>query len=198
VEYLRMNGPLQFVLGDSMLGQPKELPIDAYGPDGHRVALIAGYANTGDSNVAALHGLTLYPRRRGISGAFVRVGDRTAMTGVHVYQRVATLAALDTALRIEPWQRELAVRLDLARGEYQRRRLPPGHWMLAMLPEDEEKAHGIFLRVDGAQCTPNVLNTPRRFGCDTGPNATLIVYRAIGAKGPEVARADLLVRWMFM
>lgn len=198
VEYLRMNGPLQFVLGDSMLGQPKELPIEAYGPDGHRVVLIAGYADTGDSAVAALHGLTLYPRNRGISGTFVRVGDRTARTGVHVYVRLATLAGLDTALRIQPEQRELAVRLDLTRGEFQRHRLPPGHWMLAMLPEDEREANGIQLHVDGAECTPNLLNTPRRFGCSAGPNATLIVYRTVRAKGPEVARADLLVRWLFM
>jgi hypothetical protein len=198
VEFLRMNGPLQFVLGDSLLGRPQELPIEAYGPDGHRVVLISGYADTGDTAVAALHGLTLYPRRRGISGTFVRVGDRTARTGVHVYERMATLAGLDTALRIEPERRELAVPIDLARGEYLRQRLPQGSWMLAMLPEDEREANGISLHVDGAECTPNILNTPRRFGCHSGPNATLTVYRPIRAKGPEVARADLLVRWLFM
>jgi hypothetical protein len=197
VEWLRMNGPLQFVLGDSMLGQPKELPIDAYGPDGRRVVLISGYANIGDSNVAALHGLTLYPRRRGISGTFVRVGDRTVKVGVHVYQRIATLAGLDTVLRIVPEQRQLAVRLDLSRGEFQRQRLPPGSWMLAMLPEEEEQANGIRLHVEGAECTPHLLNTPRRFACYSGAHATLIVYRSLHAKGPAVASADLLVRWIF-
>ena len=196
VEYVRIPGPLQFVLGDSELSRPRELPIEAYDSYGQPVALVGGYAEVGDTSVAVLRGLMLYPRKRGITGTLARIGDRSAMMGVHIYQGVETLTALDTVMRLDPTQRLVAIPLTLARGEFHRQRLPRGSWMLAMLPEDDS-SNGIRLRVEGADCTPNFLNTPRRFGCHAGPNAVLIVYRSLGKGGPSVARSNLLVRWLF-
>jgi hypothetical protein len=201
VQYLQLQGPMQFVLGDPELGGPMPLPLAAYDRAARPVVLIAGYADVGDTSVAVLRGLTLVPRHRGITGTFVRVGDRTARTGVHIYTRVASLAAFDTALRLPPEQRLLAVPLSLTSGEYHRQRIPRGSWMLTMLPEvpETELSPGaIRLRVEGAQCTPNLLNTPRRLGCKAGPDASLIVYRPLDARGPRAERADLLIRWLFM
>jgi hypothetical protein len=198
VKYVRIPGPIQFVLGDSELTRPRALPVEAYGANGRRVALIAGSAWMGDSSVAALHGLTVYPRSRGITIASAHVGDGDAGTGVHVYQRVDTLAALDTLLRVRPQQRLLAVPLRLASGEFRRQRLPRGGWMLTMLPEDEEHdPNAIRLRVEGAHCQPHFLNAPRRFGCGVDSAATVIVYRVFSNRSRSVVRGYLLVRWLF-
>ena len=125
--------------------------------------LVVGRASVADSEIATLRGLTLRPRSRGITHVGAHIGDGSAGVGVHVYQRVDTLAALDTLLRVRPGQRLFAVPLRLAPGELRRQRLPPGGWMLAMLPEDEERNPvGIRLRVEGATCQPNFLNARRR------------------------------------
>ena len=198
VEYLRIRGPVQFVLGDSAMSRPIDLPVEAYGPDGRRVTEFAGSAQVNDSSVATLRGLTVIPRTRGITLAGVTVGDRAAAIGVHIYQRVSTLAALDTLLSVPFEQRLFAVPLRLERGEFQRQPLPPGGWMLAMLPEQGDDPNGIRLRIEGASCQPHLLNAPRRFGCNTGPGASVIVYRPLGSEpGPVVAAGDLLVRRLY-
>jgi len=197
VRHVRIPGPVQFVLGDAELSRPRALPVEAFGPDGRPVALFAGTARVIDGDVAALRGLTVHPRARGITMADARVGDASGAIGVHVYQRVDSLAALDTLLRVRPSQRLFAVPLRLGRGEFRRQRLPPGDWMLAMLPEEERDPHGIRLRIEGAVCTPNYLNTPRRFGCRAGPNAAVVVYRPPGYRPERAATANLLVRWLF-
>lgn len=197
VEYVRIPGPVQFILGDSTLGRPAALPVEAYGADGRRVTRFTAHAHVEDSALATPVGLTLHPRSRGITLTSVTVGDRSAAIGVHIYQRVSTLAALDTLLRVPPNQRLFAVPLSLESGELRRQRLPPGGWMLAMLPEEEDDPNGLRLRVEGAACTPNFLNTPRRFGCEAGPGATVVVYRAFGSREASVATGHLLVRWLF-
>lgn len=196
VEYLRIPGPLQFILGDSATSQPLALPVEAYGPDGRRVIEFAGSAQVNDSRVAALRGLTVIPRTRGITLAGVTVGDRSAAIGVHIYQRVSSLAALDTLLSVPFEQRLFAVPLRLEHGEYQRQYLPPGGWMLAMLPEEDDP-DGIRLRVEGAACQAHLLNAPRRFGCNTGPGASVIVYRSLGRRTAPVATGELLVRRLY-
>jgi hypothetical protein len=197
VAHVRIPGPLQFILGDPAHTRPHALPVAAYGPDGRPVRLFVGRAFVVDSGVATLRGLTLAPRARGITRVGAHVGDGAAGMGVHVYQRVDTLAALDTLLRVRPAQRLFAVPLRLARGELRRQRLPPGGWMLAMLPEEDADRPGIRLRVEGAACDPNFLNAPRRFGCEAGPDARVIVYRPFDSEGDSVATGYLLVRWLF-
>lgn len=197
VEYVRLPGPLQFVLGDSALSRPFPLPVAAYGADGRPVTLLTGSARVRDSSVATLRGLTLYPRARGITIAGTHFGDRDAAMGVHVYQRVGTLAALDTLLRVRPKQRLFAVPLRLERGEYRRQALPPGEWMLAMLPESDSTAERVRLRIDGARCTDHFLNAPRRWGCSAGPGASVTVYRPFGRVEVPAASGYLLVRQLF-
>jgi hypothetical protein len=196
VQYVRIPGPVQFILGDIAMSRPRALPIEAYAPDGRRVALLAGTARVLDGAVAGLRGLTVHPRARGITIADAHVGDASGAIGVHVYQRVDTLAALDTLLRLPPGQRLFAVPLRFEAGTFQRQRLPPGDWMLTMLPEDEDDPQGIKLRVEGAVCRP-VLNTPRRFGCRAGPDAVVVVYRPTGEGVSTAATGHLLVRWLF-
>ena len=75
VRWVRIPGPLQFVLGDSALSRPLALPVEAYDSAARRVALVAGSAMVGDSGVASLRGLMLYPRSRGITLAWAHVGD---------------------------------------------------------------------------------------------------------------------------
>lgn len=197
VEYVRIPGPLQFVLGDSALSRPFALPVAAYGADGRPVTLLTGSARVRDSSVATLRGLTLYPRARGITVAGAHFGDRDAAMGVHVYQRVGTLAALDTLLRVHPKQRLFAVPLRLERGEYRRQALPPGEWMLAMLPEADTTPDRVQLRIDGARCTDHFLNAPRRWGCSAGPGASVTVYRPFGRVAAPTATGYLLVRQLF-
>ncbi len=197
VAYLRIPGPLQFVLGDSDMSKPVAIPLQAFDKRGRPVVTFAGAA-TVDTTVATLEGLTLSPRARGISVLSAQVGDRDTRIGVHVYQRVASLASIDTLLRVVPNQRLFAVPLRLKPGEYERRRLPPGPWMLAMLPEDDSSASGIHLRVENARCTAHLLNTPRRFGCRSDGDASIVLYRSFSSPADRSMREGyLLVRWTF-
>jgi hypothetical protein len=188
---------MQFILGDSEMSRPLRLPIEAYGADGRPVTLFVAAVSIADSGVAALKGLTLYPRSRGITMAWARIGNRDAGIGVHIYQRVSTLAALDTMVRVPPNQRLFAVPLRLETGQSYRQRLPPGGWMLTMLPEDDHDPNRIRLRIEGADCQANLLNTPRRFGCGAGPNAAVIIYRPFRKRDASIETGYLLVRWLF-
>ena len=196
VAHVRIPGPLQFVLGDSDMMRPFAVPLEAYDKAGRPVSMIAG-ALTVDTAVATLRGLMLSPRARGISVVSAQVGDRDARIGVHIYQRVASLASVDTILRVVPGQRLFAVPLRLRPGEFERRRLPPGPWMLAMLPENDSSDNGIHLRIEHAHCTSHLLNTPRRFGCRSDGEASVVVYRSFAPGDTSVREGYLLVRWTF-
>ena len=52
-----------------------------------------------DIVIATLRGLTLSARRRGVTLASARIGERDAGMGIHVYQRAPRLAAFHTFLR---------------------------------------------------------------------------------------------------
>ncbi len=197
MEYVRIPGPLQFVLGDSALSQPLALPVVAYGADARPIAPFVAGVSVRDTGVATLRGLTLSPRSRGITQASARVGDRDARMGVHVYQRVDTLASLDTLLRVRPRQRLFAVPLRLDRGELRRQHLPPGEWMLTLLPEAETAPDRIQLRIEGAHCEAHLFNAPRRWGCLVDSAATVIIYRPFGRGSAPAATGYLLVRWLF-
>ena len=197
VQYVRIPGPLQFVLGDSEMTRPLLLPVTAYGSDGRPVVVVAGSVDVLDTAVARLRGLTLYPRSRGITLVDAYIGDHSASIGVHIYQRVSTLAALDTLLRVPPNQRLFAVPLRLESGQFYRQRLPPGGWMLTMLPEEDKDPNGIRLRIEGAACQANFLNTPRRFGCGVGTSGSVVIYRPFRQRETPVATGYLLVRWLF-
>ena len=196
VESVRIPGPIQFVLGDSALSQPLTIPVGVYGGDGNPVSLFTLTMWVG-GDVANLRGTTLYPLARGITFAGAHVGDHDAGTGVHIYQRVEALDALDTLLRVDPHGRLFAVALHLEVGKLYRQRLPPGGWMLAMLPTNDPGRSPIRIRVDSAACTPNLLNDPGRLGCEAGPHASVVVFRSRDHGPPAVAKGYLLVRWLF-
>ncbi len=197
VENVRLPGPLQFVLGDTALTRPIPLTFVAYDASAHPISPARATAGVGDSLVARLHGLLLSPQGRGITWAGVRVGESDGVTGVHVYQRVATLAALDTLLRVRDVQRLFAIPLRMARGDNRRQHLPPGDWMLVMLPETDTTMGRIHLRVEGARCQEHFLNAPRRWGCHVDSGATVVLYRPFRGSQPSTATGYLLVRWLF-
>jgi hypothetical protein len=197
VEYVRFPGAVQFILGDPEMDRPITFPVTAYGADGRPVVVLTGRAEVLDTGVATLRGLTLYPRSRGITVAGASIGDRAAWIGVHIYQRVATLAALDTLLRVDRQRRLFAVPLRLESGEFARQRLPAGGWMLTMLPEENHDPNPIRLRVEGARCEANILNTPRRFVCWAGPTASVIIYRSFSRTQVSAETGYLLVRPVF-
>jgi hypothetical protein len=195
VEYVRVQG-MQFILGDSQLSQPRTLAAAAYSADGRPVSKFTLSMGLADSRVASLRGTTVSPRAPGRTVAGVHVGDQEAGTGVHVYQRVGALDALDTLLRVHPEQRMFAVPLHVGHGQQFRQRLPPGSWMLALLPNDEPSQDPIRLYVDGAVCQSNLLNDPGRLGCEATSHASVVVYRSLQSRVSVVATGYLLVGWL--
>jgi hypothetical protein len=197
VEDVRIPGPVQFVLGDSALSMPRVVPIAAYDAGRRAVVQLAGNVTVLDTNVAAINGTTLSPRTRGITLVGAGVGNREGRTGVHVYQRVASIAALDTLLRVPPHQRLFAVPLRLVPGESRRQHLPPGDWMLSTQAAKPDGARELRVRIENASCQANFLNDPGRFGCHTGSDAAVVVYRPFAAGDTASVTGYLLVRWLF-
>lgn len=197
VDYIRIGKIMQFILGDSLLSRPQVLPVAAYLRGGIGVAPFNLRVDLGDTAVAAVRGTTIIPLRRGSTVAGAYVGDREAGTGVHIYQRVETLDAIDTLLRVNPDARLIAVPLQLEPGVIRRHRLPPGRWMLALLPTGNVDGIPMQLGVDSAACDVNLLNDPGRLGCRTGSHSTVEVYRRPGRGREQPATGYLLVRWMY-
>lgn len=183
VETVRVPGPIQLMLGDSA----QQLPITAFDADGRQVDLLAGTATIADSSVAVLEGMRIRARSAGATVASVRIGDSSAAFGVHVYQRAATLDGLRSA-----GEQLIALPLALVKGEMRRWLMPPGEYMLAMLPEESETPE-LRLRIEGAVCHPNQL-TKRRFVCLAQAEASVIVYHPSDPKSPPTLTGQLLVR----
>jgi hypothetical protein len=196
-QYVRIPGPIQFILGDPEMMRPVVLPVAAYAANGRPVTLFDATLRIKDEDIASINGLTVSPRSRGITLAWARVGNVDAGIGVHIYQRVNSLSALDTLLRVPPGQRLFAVPLRLGSGALFRQRLPPGGWMLTMLPENDHDPYRIHLRVENAHCGPNFLNTPRRWGCGVRDSAAVVLYRPYRKSDTSVDAGYLLVRWLF-
>jgi hypothetical protein len=194
VDTVQVQGPIQFVLGDSEFGRPRAFPLAVYGSDGRPVSLFTASIFLVDSDVAKLRGTTIYPQSRGVSLVWVHIGDHEGGTGVHIYQRVGGLDALDTLLRVHPGRRQFAVPLLMKSGTQFRQRLPPGGWMLTMLPREEHGPNPIRVFVDRAVCDSNFLNDPGRLACTAGSHASVIVYRPFSKPVSAPASAYLLVR----
>lgn len=180
VETLRFHGPIQLVVGDTA----QRLPVAAYGADNRKVELLDATVWVGDTSIVELDGQRVRPRRWGASILSVSVGDRSATTGVHVYEPVTTLDGLAQDPRL------IAVPLRLAPGEMRRWFLPRGSWMLSMWPE-ADSGLGPMLRVEGARCTPVPGLSRRRFSCSVTGTAAVIVYVPWRA-GAAIARTDTL------
>ncbi len=194
VDTVQVQGPIQFVLGDSAFGRPRAFPLGVYSADGRPVSLFTASMGLVDTDVATLRGTTIYPRLQGVSLVAVHIGDHEGATGVHIYRRVNALDALDTLLRVHPLRRQFAVPLRMESGTQYRQHLPPGGWMLALLPREEHAPNPIRMLVDGAVCDSNFLNDPGRLGCTAGSRASVIVYRPFSRPASGPASAYLLVR----
>ena len=115
VEYVQIPGPIQFILGDSVLSQPRRLGVGVFSADSQPVSVFNADIRLADRSVASLDGATLAPQSRGWTSVSAYIGDREGWTHVHTYQRVDGLDALDTLLRVHPLQRFLAIPLRLDR-----------------------------------------------------------------------------------
>ena len=196
IAVLRILGSVQFVLGDSALSQPFELPLEAFGSDSRAVTTIAGLVKIRDGTIAEARGTTIIPISRGATALWAWVGEQSASTGVHVYQRVDA-SALDTLLRIDGFQRQLAVPVHLKPGQVWQRRLPRGDWMLTTLSPSRQSPNGFRLRFENATCQDRILNDPGRFIC-TSPSGTVVfVERPKAGSDTSVAMTYLLVRTLY-
>ena len=98
-----------------------------------------------DSAVAMLDGMRVRPRSPGNTLVEIRVGARSAIVGVTVYERVSTLEGLRAD------QRNVAVPVRLTSGEQRRWRLAPGEYLPAIL-SDQSGRERLRLAIVGANC----------------------------------------------
>ena len=193
---LQISGPVQFVLGDFTLSQPVELPLSAIGADRRAVTSLAGTVTIPDDSIAYVRGSTVIPRSRGVTGVSASVGQYSAYTGVHIYERVDA-STLDTLLRINGSQRQLAVSVQLRPGEFWQHKLPRGDWMITTLSPSRQSPNGFRLRFESAACEDRVLNDPGRFICRSSLGTVVFVERPKAGRDTSVAMTYLLVRTLY-
>ena len=182
VEKIHISGPIQFLLPDAA----QEMHLQVLDPDGNEITLLTGTSDIGDTTVATIDGFRIIPRSPGTTVAGVRFGNRSAGVGVHVYERVITLDVLRQGKDL------VAIPLRMSGAEMRRWHLPPGTWMVTMLPEADEGS-GLRLRIEGANCSPLQL-TRRRYGCLVKTDATVIVYHPSTSNSAPELSGQLLVR----
>lgn len=182
VKKIYIAGPVQFLLPDTA----QELRMLVLDLDGKEIHLLKGTSDIGDTTVATLSGIRVIPKSPGATVGGVRFGNQSAGVGVHVYQRVSTLDALRHGMQF------VGIPLRMPGGEVRSWHLPPGTWMLTMLPESDE-ATGLQMRIEGANCSVLQL-TRRRYACLVKTDATVIVHHpSASGSAPELS-GQLLVR----
>jgi hypothetical protein len=192
---LMISGPVQFVLGDSALSQPIEVPLAAYDSNGRPVTMLAGFLKVLRTPIATARGSMLIPDSQGVTLLKAWAGHEAAVTGLHIYKRV-DLATLDTLRRVDGYHRQIAVPIRVRPGEELRLALPHGEWMITTFAADQPP--GAFrLRFENASCTPNLLNDPERFGCRTATGAAVIVSRRVRSRDTSAITGYLLVRGFY-
>lgn len=182
VKKIRIAGPVQFLLPDTA----QEFRMLVLGIDGKEINVLSGTSAILDSTVATLDGIRVVPKSPGSTIASVRFGNQTASVGVHVYETVRTLEALKQGKQL------VGIPLRMSGGEVQSWGLPPGTWMVAMLPESDE-ATGLQMRIEGANCSVLQL-TRRRYGCLVRSEARVIVSHPSKANTAPELKGQLLVR----
>lgn len=175
-------GPIQFLLPDTA----QEMGIRVVDLDGNEVNLLKGTSDIMDTTVATIDGMKVIPKSPGATVAGVRFGNQSAGVGVHVYEKVNTLDAL--------WEGKqfVGIPLQMSGGEMLSWHLPPGTWMLTMLPEDDAEK-GLQLRIEGANCIPLQL-TRRRYACLVKTESKVIVHHPSTSQSAARKTGKLLVR----
>lgn len=178
-------GELNLIVGDSAVG----VPFLAFDAKGRIVSLLRGELSVEDSSVATLEVAAngsrfVRARAPGNTILDIRIGDRTAATGVHVYERASSPEG------IRPGQ-ELAIPVDLSRGEMRQWHLPAGRetYNVAMLPSGDPMQMPRLAIVD-ANCVE--LGTPG-FMCVTLNGAELFVFHAREGDQTRAVRGTLVV-----
>jgi len=173
---LRAFGPMQLVVGEMV----QKVEFEAIGLDGKPVDLVAGSMSTMRSDIVGIEpALRVRAKVPGVSLTTLYVGDRNARLGIHVYQRVRDLRALNSG------SPGVALALRLNGGETQRWPLPVGSWMITMTPYEDE-SRGLRIMVHGASCSPMRIS-PRRQECTIyRPGATLEISHPSGAGAPAL------------
>lgn len=182
VNKIYISGPIQFLLPDTA----QEMRMQVLDLDGKEISLLKGNTDILDSAVATLDGIRVIPKSPGATIVGVKFGNRTAAVGVHVYERVSTLDALRHGKQF------VGIPIRMSGGEKQSWSLPPGTWMVTMLPEADETT-GLRLRIDGANCSTLQL-TRRRYGCLVKTDATVTVFHPSTSKVAPELSGELLVR----
>jgi hypothetical protein len=181
VKSVHIPGPMQFHVGDTAVA----IPVDARDFSGKPVSLLSGTADIIDTVVAVLDGFRVRPRKPGSTVVGVRIGDRTTGVGVHVYEPVSTLDGL------RPEQKFVSVPVTLSGGTTVSWHLPPGNWMLTMMPYEDE-LRGLRLQVKGANCSRLAIS-PRRYGCVAGKSDLVTVSHPSADRSAPKMSGELLV-----
>lgn len=182
VKKIQIAGPIQFLLPDSA----QEMQMSVIDLDGKEVNLLAGTSDIMDTTVATIDGVRVIPRSPGSTVAGVRFGNQSAGVGVHVYERASTLDGLRHGKQF------IGIPLRMSGTQVQTWDLPPGTWMLTMLPEDAEST-GLRMRIEGANCSEAQL-TRRRYVCLVKRDATVTVYHPSTSHSALQLTGELLVR----
>lgn len=183
VYHLLFERPMQLNVGEAA----KRLPLKALDASLQEVDLLSGTATIANDSVASLEGLALLPKSAGATVVTVTIGNQTTSTGVHVYSPASTLDSLGRQHRF------VSVPLELGPGEMRRWQIPPGEWMLTMLPEDDST--GIRMRIEGANCSDVRAFSPRRYICYARDTASVTVYHPQAGRR-AVLKGELLVKGM--
>ena len=183
VYHLLFERPMQLNVGEAA----KRLPLKALDASLQEVDLLAGTATIANGNVASLEGLAALPQAAGATVVTVTIGNQTTSTGVHVYSPSSTLDSLGRQHRF------VSVPLTLGPNEMRRWKIPPGEWMLTMLPEDDSL--GIRIRIEGANCADVRAFSPRRYICSARDTASVTVYHPQAGRR-TVLKGELLVKGM--
>jgi len=169
-----------------IVGAPaRDVPFEAFGPDGRPVTLLVGRIEVGDSTIATLEGQRIRGRADGSTWVQTLIGNRTGFTSVDVYQPVLTPEGVGPDQRV-------AVPVRLARGERRAWRLPAGEYYLTVLPEHDGVAKP-RLAVAGASCR-HLFGDAGRLLCFARTEMSVIV-RHLPQMNPAPELSGTLLVW---
>jgi hypothetical protein len=174
------------IVGDSAVG----VPFTAFDAQGRTVSLLRGELSVEDSSVATLDVAadgtrSVRARAPGTTMIQIRIGDRSAGMGVHVYERASSPEG------IRPGQ-HLATRVELAGGDVRQWHLPAGRelYEVTMLPAGD-RMHVPRLAIVGANCV--TWADPHGFLCVALHGASVFVFHSRDGDQTRIERGTLAV-----
>jgi hypothetical protein len=185
VHKVNVSAEVNLVVGDSAVG----VPIQAFDAKGKIVSLLRGELSVEDSSVATLAVAAddtrlVHARGPGFTILDIRIGNRYAATGVHVYERASSPEA------IRPGQ-SLAIPVELRGGDMREWHLPAGreNFNVTMLANGDP-LHLPRFAIAGANC---VQNGTASFMCVALQGASVFVFHSREGDQTRAVRGTLLV-----